>query len=252
MRFPLCTAGVLVIGGIVWWMMTRQDATPPSDNAVERCSSQIKEVKPAKAKSQVSQAEKMATPTTDKNRIDEPDTNIVWVSKRSYIQKLSNGKSVTIYVDDPNEMKEKPMFEVGLNNFLANFITPGENVPETPMRVSDDEVVAAFMEKIEIKDDDTDDVRYQKEAVLLLRKDLQSYIKDGRTVADFIRDVQQRQQQEANYVREARGMIMESLANEEPTHARELYDALNKHMNEKGLPKIRLPKRYLKLMEESK
>jgi S-adenosylmethionine synthetase len=80
-------------------------------------------------------------------------------------------------------------------------------------------------------------------------EELRKYIKDGSTVADFIRDVQRRQQMEAEHVREARGMIMESLAKDDPAQARELYDAINKHMNEKGLPKVRIARKFLKMME---
>lgn len=219
-----------------------------------------KELKPGRIV-EVKAAKPSAPKATDEAKSAAPpavkpetksDTNIVWVGKRSYIQKLSNGKSVTIYVDDPSEVKPAPVFVVGLNNFLANFITPGEHIPETPMEVSDEETLAALTEKIEIKDDDSDDIRWQKEAVLALRENLRAYIKDGRTVVDFLRDVQRRQEMEAEHVRAARDMIMESLANDDPAHARELYDAINEHLNAKGLPKVRLSRRHLKLMETMK
>lgn len=214
---------------------------------VEKKPTKIKEVKPAPAsKAAVEPVKKTEEKVA---RTKEPDTNIVWVSKMRYIKKMANGDSVMVFVDNPDEPKPVPIFEVGLNNFLTNFTTPGEDVPETPMEVSNEEVMQALMEKIEIKDDDTEEVKFQKEAVMVLREELRKYIKDGSTVADFIRDVQRRQQMEAEHVREARGMIMEALAKDDPAQARELYDAINKHMNEKGLPKVRIARKFLKMME---
>ena len=219
----------------------------PKTERIEKDRGRIKEVKPAPAsKAAVEPVKKTEEKVA---RTKEPDTNIVWVSKMRYIKKMANGDSVMVFVDNPDEPKPVPIFEVGLNNFLTNFTTPGEDIPETPMEVSNEEVMQALMEKIEIKDDDTEEVKFQKEAVMVLREELRKYIKDGSTVADFIRDVQRRQQMEAEHVREARGMIMESLAKDDPAQARELYDAINKHMNEKGLPKVRIARKFLKMME---
>ena len=219
----------------------------PKTERIEKDRGRIKEVTPAAA--QKAAVEPVKKTEEKVARTKKPDTNIVWVSKMRYIKKMANGDSVMVFVDNPDEPKPVPIFEVGLNNFLTNFTTPGEDVPETPMEVSNEEVMQALMEKIEIKDDDTEEVKFQKEAVMVLREELRKYIKDGSTVADFIRDVQRRQQMEAEHVREARGMIMESLAKDDPAQARELYDALNKHMNEKGLPKVRIARKFLKMME---
>jgi len=241
-------AGVVVVAvvGVGLFFALSGDKSVAKKSA-EKKPAAIKEVKPAAApKAEPVAPAAVKAPPPAKT---EPDTNIVWVGKQSYITKTDDGKSITIYVDNPDEVKTPPIFEVGLNNFLTNFTTPGEDVPETPMEVSNDEVMAALMEKIEIKDDDSDEVKFQKEAVTLLREELRAYIKDGRTSAEFIRDIQRRQQMEAEHVREARGMIMESLANDDPAEARKLYDAINKHMNEKGLPKVRLARKFRKMME---
>lgn len=240
-------AGVIVVVaaiGAALFLMSGKDVKPKAK--AEKESGLIKEVKPAAAPTnRVAQAVEKKTETKE----GKPDTNIVWISKMRYVKKMANGASVMVFVDDPDAPKPVPIFENGLNNFLTNFTTPGEDVPETPMEVSNDEVMQALMEKIEIKDDDSDEVKFQKEAVKVLREELRKYIKEGNTAADFIRDIQRRQQMEAEHVREARGMIMEALSKENPAQARELYNAINKHMNEKGLPKVRLARKFLKMME---
>lgn len=240
-------AGLIVValGAACFVMFSGGDAKPAAK--AEKKPAAIKEVKPAAApkaaEEPVKKAEEKAVQTK------APDTNIVWISKMRYVKKMSNGASVMVFVDDPDAPKPVPIFENGLNNFLTNFTTPGDDIPETPMEVSNDDVMQALMEKIEIKEDDSDTVKFQKEAVMVLREELRKYIKEGNTVADFIRDIQRRQRMEAEHVREARGMIMESLSKDDPAQARELYNAINKHMNEKGLPKVRLARKFLKMME---
>lgn len=241
----LIAGAVVVVVGIV--LLAVLSGGEGKVEVRESKKGKIKDVAPAAAPKPKEEPAKKAEEKVARTK--DPDTNIVWVSKMRYIKKMANGDSVMVFVDNPDEPKPVPIFEVGLNNFLTNFTTPGEFVPETPMEVSNEEAMQALMEKIEIKDDDTEEVKFQKEAVMVLREELRKYIKDGSTVADFIRDIQRRQQMEAEHVREARGMIMESLSKDDPAQARELYDAINKHMNEKGLPKVRLARKFLKMME---
>lgn len=240
---------VVVVLAVVLYLVLGNRDDKPQEEKPERLVARVNDEKsvsvPNAAEEPVKKTEVKATQTQDS------DTNIVWVGKMRYIKKMANGASVMVFVDNPDDPKPVPIFEVGLNNFLTNFTTPGEDVPETPMEVSDEEVVQALTEKIEIKEEDSEEVRFQKEGVMVLREELSKFIKDGGTVADFIRDIQRRQQMEAEYVREARNMIMDSLAEDDPAQARKFYDAVNKHMNEKGLPNIRLPRKFLKMMEET-
>ena len=167
--------------------------------------------------------------------------------EQGFENSLSLAKAIYKVLDHKNG-EDLAVMRVGDKIDLTDYFVLCTAQSNTHVNALTDEVEYQ-LEKIEIKDDDTEEVKFQKEAVMVLREELRKYIKDGSTVADFIRDVQRRQQMEAEHVREARGMIMESLAKDDPAQARELYDAINKHMNEKGLPKVRIARKFLKMME---
>jgi hypothetical protein len=185
-----------------------------------------------------------------KEKTSAADTNIVWISKRRYIAKMKNGTTKTVIVDDPDEKREPPIFKSGVNNFLTNFMIPGEPIPPTPFSFTNEEVLQALMEKIEFNDEDTENIRYAKESILLMRKELKETIENGGTLSDYIDTLQRRQDLESAAVSEARQMIMNELRNESPARAKELYDNINKYLNEKGIPNLRLPKKFIKIMNE--
>lgn len=185
-----------------------------------------------------------------KEETSAADTNIVWISKRRYIAKMKNGKTKTVIVDDPDEKREPPIFKSGVNNFLTNFMIPGEPIPPTPFSFTNEEVLQALMEKIEFNDEDSENIRYAKESILLMRKELKETIENGGTLSDYIDTLQRRQDLESATVSEARQMIMNELRNESPARAKELYDNINKYLNEKGIPNLRLPKKFIKIMNE--
>lgn len=255
--FKGALAGVIVIAAAVgaWFFLTKGtgNGEPGTGNRFKK-PAKIVEVKPAPYADRVEEARKKLDEKPDSVEPEKPDpgTNIVWLSKQRYEKRMANGAMVTVIVDNPDEPKPIPVFESGLNNFMTNFLIPGDDIPETPIEFTNEEIMSALMEKIEIKDDDDDDVRFKKESIVMLREQLVDYIKNGKTARDFIYDLQRRQQSEAAYVSEARNMIFESLANDTPQEAKELYKALNKHMNEKGLPNVRLPRKILKRLEEVK
>ena len=254
----LLAAIIVVIGAsLAFYFICGQDGAPgtsrpTAQHPAEKKRGKIAEATPAKPKSRAEKLDaaqkKLAEKPSAKAAKPDPGTNIVWLSKQRYEKRMANGDMVTVIVDNPDEPKPIPVFESGLNNFMTNFLVPGEDIPETPIEFTNEEIMQALMEKIEPKDDDDDTVRFKKESVAMLREQLLDYINEGKTAQDFLHDLQRRQNLEAAYVREARDMIFDSLANDTPGQARELYDALNKHMNEKGLPKIRLPRRILKQM----
>lgn len=230
---------------VAWWLWpereTRQDAASTKRGLIKEVKPTVATIKVTEEKSQEvrSKAEK-STPT-----------NIVWVTDRSYREILPDGKTVLFFVDDPNEVRKPALFKNGLNNFLTNYLVPGESVPETPVEFSDSEIMDAFMEKIEIAEDDDEDVSYKKESVALLRDQLREYIKDGKTIRDFLHDLQNRQNLEAEACTMARREILNSLADDDLAVAKETYRKINEYMKSKGLPNVRLPYKYMKMMEDA-
>lgn len=243
-------AGVIVVAGAAvaaWLLWPTQERG--EDAASTTSTSRIKEVTPAK-----SATNRVVTAVTQEPaKASERDTNVVWISKNRYIMTCADGSKCTIYVPQ-NRLPgaPAPTFESGLNNFLVNYLVPGVDVPPTPVDYNDAAVMKALMEKIVVSEEDDEEVRFQKESVLELREQLRDYIKEGKTVKDFLADLQHRQEMEADYMRTATDMIYESLAKDSAQEAKETYDALNKHLEEKGLPKVRLPRKIRKALEEQK
>ena len=97
-------------------------------------------------------------------------SNIVWVSETSYILTCKDGSKCQVYVKDPSQRGPAPVFKSRLNNFLTNYLVPGEWIPPTPIEFSDNDIMAALMEKIEFKDEDDDETRFKKESVSVLRE----------------------------------------------------------------------------------
>ncbi len=170
----LIAGGAVVVLAAVAYFAFFSGGEKPQDEKRERASSRIKEVKPAAAPKAEPVAVTNEIATQDKSRdqadAKKADTNIVWLSKRRYLTHLPNGKSVVVYVDDPDAPKKKPTFENGLNNFMVNYIRPGQVVPETPIGYTDKDVMDALMEPIKIADEDSDDVKFEKESVAMLRE----------------------------------------------------------------------------------
>lgn len=243
-------AGVIVVAlaAVVWLFLPKQKTATTVDE--HNGSALIKEVAPSITVRQEAETEKdEGKSSTANDTAGDPDTNVVWISKTKYVKRMENGCQVTVYVGDPDEYKAKPIFTAHFNNFLTNFLEPGATVPPTPIEFTEQDIKDAILEKIEITDEDDDEVRFAKENIAVLQKELAKELENGVTAREFIAEIQRRQDMEAALVNESREMIINALGEDSPEHAKELYDALNKHLNEKGIPSMRLPKKFRKMIE---
>ena len=240
-------AGIVVIaGGVIVYSLLPHDEPPLPDAVPKKAAEKDIKFEPSKAPTQM--LEKPVEEPKGSGLVYGSDSNIVWKGKFKYEVQLSDGSWTTVLIDDPNAPKPKPIFKAKLNNYLTNFLDPGEPVPPVPIEFNDNEILEALMEPIEILEEDDESTRYAKEAISLVQEQLKKDIKEGKTVEEFIKDLQRRQDQEAELLRQSRDMILEELANENPQHAKELYEKLNEHLRSKGLPSMKLAKKFKKMM----
>ena len=140
----------------------------------------------------------------------------------------------------------QPMFETNLENFLANFTDPGEDVIPLPDRFSDDEARRIIDTPINIDlDKDGDETITKKKAVMMLKEELRKAMDSGMTADEFANELQKRQAKEATQVNLSRKMIIQSIKSGNSDEARELMQKLNEHLGKQGIPPLVLPRKYM-------
>ena len=253
----LVAGAVLVAAVIGCYFAFFSGSEKPQKVVEQKKPTAIKEVTPAPApKPKVPpKVEKPRGPRTRDGKIHAP-------IGADNVQKLPNGDMI---VTDPDGSKtlvavrhvEPPYQHITSNNFerlLMLYAIPGEDIPPVPSdSFTKEDVIEALMSKVEFKDDDWEDTRMRKEGIEELKEIFRKELKAGKTAEEFVRELQARQANEAYTVQTAREMIMKSLREDDIEVARELTTKLNEHLNQKGIPSLRLPRRYSRMLfpEES-
>lgn len=127
--------------------------------------------------------------------------------------------------------------------WFSHFIVPGVRVPPIPLNVSlKDSFIASLTDPIEYTEDDTEKEREIKEEVSNMRKQASEWIKNGGTFEDFMKELETRQQKEADRVEVAREVLLNHFKEDgDPQSTIELWRALNAKMEGDGLRPMSLP-----------
>ena len=153
-------------------------------------------------------------------------------------------------VDEQNRFRSP--FKHKVEAYLSNFAIPGQGIPPMPpMKFSLEELQASFDETIVVDmDKDDEDLIAKKQNVQQIKEFLKEAMAQGMTFEQFVARLEERQRKEAVLVQESKKMILQTLADGKPGEARELLDALNKNLNQNGIPDLRLPAKYRRMMED--
>ena len=153
-------------------------------------------------------------------------------------------------IDEQNRFKSP--FKHRVEAYLSNFAIPGQSIPPMPhMKFSLEELQSALDETIVVdmgKDDE--ELIAKKQNVQQLKIFLKEALAQGMSFEEFVQRLEERQHKEAVMVQESRKLILQTLADGKREEAKELLAALNRNLNGNGIPNLRLPAKYRRMMEE--
>lgn len=248
----LIAAAIVVVLGVVavWFMMPREEKGVVKK--IEKIAATDKVRVPAKNVKKDQSKKLSKEDEREKTKIlpvvqDYPRTN----ADGRVVKRLKSGEIYTV-LPRSKDWKKKYPFQNSLESQLSWYAIPGAEVPPLlPIRHTEQDIVNALTRKIKINEDDDDETVIMKESVQELKENLKQWIKEGGTVDDYIRQLARRQALEADEVNMSRKKVMETLEGGDVELAKELSEKLNQRMAEKGLPSVRLPRKYRELMENN-
>lgn len=145
----------------------------------------------------------------------------------------------------------KPTYTNEVEALLSMYVHPGEDMPPPPDDdISDVEALAACKIPIYAFPGDSDAILDEREVVQELKQDLQEYIENGGHARDYIRELIDRQNNEAQYVSETRERVEELIRQDDCVLAAKFLKEMNNRLAEKGIPPVRLSSDYQSMLDE--
>lgn len=245
--WAVAAALLLAAGWGTWrWLATHEEA--PSPRSVSRG-------KVSRALGQ----QRATVPGAPESRVEKSRTE-----KRLLISSLQvAAEAVTKKTNDTNRdvvsdlrvdlSKAKPMFSHPIQCELANYVTPGRDVPP-PDRVSDAEALKAADTPIRYGFDEPKEVLEQKKTVEDLLMEMKEYINGGGHANDFFEKLQRRQELEGEAVAQVRRDVSDLLEKGDAVGAQAALDEYNKYLRSQGIPPVRVKRleriKALKTMQD--
>ena len=263
-RAVILATVVIAAAGGAWWWLARPQAKPPADTP--KSNKPVREVKPKPTPKPVAKPEVpkpvSAKPTALPKSNEAPRTpwtNIYTNRRGEEVRVGRDGKRVAMLAawqrkrEEEAKHPQKRLFHHTAEAYMSMFLNPAEAVPPPPEDFTDEQVAQMLVEKIEIDpENDTPDEIRQKKGVQGLKEELKEWIKGGGTFDGYLKELQKRQNMEAAKMLEARKMISEAMEKGNVEEARELYDAINKHFDEQGMPHVNVAPKYRKILNQPK
>ena len=243
---------VVCIGAVLlWWFLsggekpetgggapkakTAKTTKVPTSHKVERKAETAEQ--PAVAKATKPPKEK------NTNRVEKlPDGREIRINEKGE-------KILCVNPVDPNAPVPKSIFKHDVESALAMYVKPAVMMPPPPRDYTDEEVRQALAEPVEVDmNEDDEDTIFQKKTVQAFKDELREFLENGGTFSQYMRQLQKRQEVEAAQTMQSRKMIEKCLDENKPEEARELFDALNKHLEKQGIPPIKMAPKYRHLL----
>ena len=262
----LAAAVLLSALGVWWWLASRPAGEPREPQAAPprqaRPARVEKPQRPRPATNSPAAKPAPETPAEPPKPLDAartPWTNIYTNRRGEEVRVGRDGKRVAMLAawqrkrEEEAKHPQRRVFRHTAEAYMAMFLNPAEAVPPPPENFTDSQVALMLANKIEIDpENDTPDEIRQKEGVKKLKEELKAWIKDGGTFDGYLGELQKRQNLEAAKMLEARRMISEAMERGNVEEARELYDAINRHFDEQGMPHVNVAPKYRKILNQPK
>lgn len=243
----LAVAVVCVIVVCVCWISTHKDATPPIEEEeantnktaiATNAPARVDVPKPQKPKTygEMSREEKLQS-IRAKYGDNIPDNlkPVVYYLENPPQKTFHPARTKFPYFNRRSEREIASVLNVEPGTWMMGRARFGDKF--------DKDLAAALNEKIEFLDDDADDVRAMKQAVVDTKKELAERIKNGERASDIMNDTIDELYALGQYRRELQEQVGAVRRNAEYSDqdVEDVVNAANKMLEAKGLPPLRMP-----------
>ena len=237
----------LLLGGGVWWWWTGNGKSPDSPTEkTEKPAALPKEVKPAAAPKPLPATNEppkyVPTPLPADWKDMTKAERAEWRREDAIKNPRPPQQAPTTFTASSLRRKKNappPIFSNQMHSDLANYITPGHDIPP-PSRITDAEALAAADIKIKYYDTDSDAVLEEKRAVEDMLQEMKEYILQGGHADDYFEKLAHRQSMEAEAVSETRRNVRALVKDGKMEEARAALEAYNTYLKGKGIPPVKV------------
>ena len=261
-RWVVALAAVALVAALAFaaWLLLRPQAEKEPAAAPKERKQAVRAEAPKPKPVPKQEVEKPAEKPVEKPKPEKAEKKIEKLPNGREIHTLEDGTRVLVLNPiDPEAEAERlknlppPMFKHEVESALDMYVVPGIDMPPPPRDYTNEEVLQALVEPIEIDPEkDDEEAQLHKKAVQQFKDELREYIKNGGTFNQYIRKLAERQSKEAAMIQQSRQMVMKTINEGKTEEAQQLLDALNKHLSDQGIPAVKMPPPYRKILEGAK
>ena len=131
----------------------------------------------------------------------------------------------------------KPNFENYVQSELAHYVVPGRDMPP-PDYISDEQALEAIETPVIYLEDDSAEVREEKQAVEDMLSELRKYMEAGGHADEYFQKLYARQELEGEAVQTVRREVRALLEEGKIDDAQETLIAFNEYLKSKGIPPV--------------
>lgn len=261
-RWVVALAAVALVAALAFaaWLLLRPQAEKEPAAAPKERKQAVRAEAPKPKPVPKQEVEKPAEKPVEKPKPEKAEKKIEKLPNGREIHTLEDGTRVLVLNPiDPEAEAERlrnlppPMFKHEVESALDMYVVPGIDMPPPPRDYTNEEVLQALVEPVEIDPEkDDEDAQLHKRTVQQFKDELREFIKEGGTFNQYIRKLAERQSKEAMMIQQSRQMVMKTINEGRTAEAQELLNKLNKHLSEQGIPAVQMPPPYRKILEGAK
>ena len=260
-RIIAAVVAVAAVAGVVWWWFGGHGATAlpaekPAKQKVEKPKAEkpvktVREAKPAPAVTNAPPKPKMYKDMTREEKLksirDKYGDNIpdnlkptVYYLENPPQQTFHPARSKYHYLKRSSEREIASVLNIQPGKWMMRAVTFGDKF--------DKDLAAAMGEKIKFEEDDSDEVKAVKQAVIDTKKDLADRIAQGEKASDIMNSTVKELYTLGQYRRTLEEQVGSIRRNSEYSDddVRDVVNAANEMLKSKGLPPLRMPNMHIR------
>ena len=238
----LVVGAIVVVGALVAWMALSPNSDGgSSDSGEPRKRGAIKEVTPnASAGQDVSKGSSLDGGARPRREVASSDA-------RSVAEGSSGDETAESGDATEERLRPGPVFTQGTDQLISMATSVPADVPIPPLPVMSDADTDRFIETLsaplEIKDDDSEDVRKIKEQVQSVRQEIANIMRDNPSMS--LSQILNDHRDLANHQTECRAQVVSEIndlvSEGDIEGARRLRDIMNLALQQLGVPEVTMP-----------